>query len=143
MPTVLTNHDTTVLWRRLSRQEQFILKVHGDITRPDTVVLSARDYTEHIFGNLPFMQFPQRVIMSSSILFIGSSLFDIYLRRILEESRFLSGGIGMQHFALIGHTGPIRARLLRERYNVSVIPLSDYAEIGNAIEQLQREVAGN
>ena len=101
LPTVLTNHDVTSLWRRASRREPFILKVHGDITRPETVVLTGRDYTQHIFGNLPFMQFLQRTLMSSSVLFLGTSLSDDYLRRILEEVAVLTGGLGMQHYAIM------------------------------------------
>lgn len=136
MPTVLTNRDTTTLWRRFSRREQFILKVHGDITRPETVVLSTRDYTEHIFGNLPFMQFLQRVLMSTTVLFLGSSITDIYLRRLLEETVVLTGGLGMQHYAVLIDCGPIRARLLRERFNVTPVILQSYRDVGPLLVEL-------
>ena len=43
IPPVLTNRDVPTLWRRLARNEFFILKVHGDIERPETIVLSSKD----------------------------------------------------------------------------------------------------
>jgi hypothetical protein len=83
---VLTSQDSTTLWKHLAKREFFILKVHGDITKPDSVVFTSRDYTNHVFGNLPFMTFLQRLLLGHSVLFIGSSLSDIYMRCILEET---------------------------------------------------------
>jgi hypothetical protein len=118
---VLTCQDTTSLWKHLAKRELFILKVHGDITRPDTVVFTSRDYTKHVFGNLAFMTFLQRLILGHSILFIGSSLSDVYMRRILEETTYITGGVGMPHFALLPNPGSIQSRILRDRYNIRVI----------------------
>lgn len=121
LPTVLTSQDTSSLWRKSARNEFFILKIHGDINRPDTVILSSRDYTQHVFGNLAFMQFLQRIFMSKSILFVGTSLGDVYIRRFLEETTFLTEGVGMLHFAILPNTGSIRSRLLRDKFNIHVI----------------------
>ena len=121
IPKVLTADDTATLWQHFAKNKFFLLKVHGDIVRPPTVVLTSRDYTNHVFGNLPFMTFLQRVVLSRSVFFIGSSLQDIYLRRILEETTHMTGGVGMPHFALIPNPGTIRSRLLRDRYNIIVV----------------------
>ncbi len=140
IPTILTNHDVTPLWRRTSKNEFFVLKVHGDIDRPDTVVLSSQDYTQHVFGNLPFMQFIQRLFMSKTVLFLGTSLQDVYIRRFLEETRYLTKGVGMPHFALIYRAGNIQARLLRDRYNVTVISIEDWSEIPAFLDELKVRV---
>lgn len=52
IPLVLTGarEEASELWRRFARNEFFVLKVHGDIDRPATIVLSSRDYTELVFG---------------------------------------------------------------------------------------------
>jgi len=121
IPPVFTNRDTPTLSRRLAENEFFILKAHGDIERPETIVLSSKDYTDHVFGNLPFIQFLQRLLTAKSVLFIGTSFTEPYILRLLEETRCLTAGVGLQHFALLPHAGIIRSRLLRDRYNVSVI----------------------
>lgn len=122
IPRVMTADDTQNLWTAMAKQEFFILKVNGDIARPKTVVLTSRDYTRHVFGNPIFMGVIQRIILSYSLFFVGSSLSDAYLRRILEETTFMTGQTGMPHFALLPSVGPIRAKLLRDRYNINVIP---------------------
>jgi hypothetical protein len=121
IPPVFTNHDAPTLWLRLARNEFFILKIHGDIERPETIVLSSKDYTAHIFGNRPFIQFLQLLLTAKSVLFIGTSFTEPYILRLLEETSFLTAGVGAQHFALLPCVGPIRSRLLRDRYSVNVI----------------------
>ncbi len=143
IPLVFTNHDTPSLWQRLARNEFFILKIHGDIDRPETIVLSSNDYTEHVFGNLPFIQLFHRLLTAKSVLFIGTSFTEPYILRLLEETRFLTAGIGLQHFALLPYAGHIRSRLLRDRYNVSIITYDPTkcgghaAAIENLLEQIQ------
>jgi hypothetical protein len=141
IPRVLTADDTKSLWKAIAKEEFFLLKVNGDIARPSTVVLTSRDYTRHVFGNPTFMAVVQRIILGYSILFIGSSVSDVYLRRILEETTFMTGQTGMAHFALMPGVGPVRAKLLRDRYNINVIPyeLKDgdhAAALGAILDQL-------
>lgn len=140
IPSVLTSRDTENVWRYFAKDQFFILKVHGDISRTDTVVLSRRDYTEYVFGNLAFMQFMQRILLSRSIVFIGTSLGDAYLRRILEENVYLTGGVGRPHFAFMQKPGQILSTLMRERYNITLIPYDTRQDLLDAVEQL-REVA--
>lgn len=145
IPPVLTNRDAPTLWRRLARKEFFILKVHGDIEQPETIVLSSKDYTDHVFGNLHFIAFLQHLLTAKSVLFIGTSFTEPYVLRLLEETRFLTAGIGLQHFALLPDAGRIRSRLLRDRYNVAVISYDPekYGEYGGhamAIQKLFEEI---
>lgn len=121
LPRVLTSQDTITLWKHLAKRDFFLLKIHGDIVRPDTVVFTARDYITHVFGNLPFMTFLQRMILGHSILFMGTSLKDVYVRRILEETTYITEGVGLPHYALLPNPGSIQAQLLRDKYNIRVI----------------------
>jgi hypothetical protein len=129
LPVVYTSFDSTTLWRQFATKEFFLLKVHGDITRPDTVIFSSKDYANHIFSNLAFMSFLQRIFVSNSILFIGSSLNDQYIKRIFEETAFVTQGVAMQHFMFSFKMGPIRRRILRDRFNIRVIDLESYHEV--------------
>ncbi len=139
-PDVFTNQDVNSIWRRMAKKEFFILKVHGDINRPETVVLSAQDYIKHVFGNASFMQYIQRLFMSHTVLFIGSSLRDLYIRRILEEISYLTDGFGMPHFALLYQPGKVESRMLRERFNVTVIPIQDWGELPHFLDELKNLV---
>lgn len=137
-PSVLTNQDTALLWRRFARREFFLLKVHGDLERPDTIVLTSGDYSEHVFGNAAFMQFLQRLLVSASILFVDTSLRDPYLLRILDETMFLTKGAGMPHFAIQRFTGSIHRELLRRRFNLHVMTVESDEAKPELLEEIRR-----
>ena len=52
------------------------LKAHGDINRPATVVLTARDYREIIHQNPAFNSMFSALLMTNAVLFLGYSLGD-------------------------------------------------------------------
>ncbi len=121
LPRVNTANDAPALWERLARREFFILKVHGDLTRFETLVFTSRDYTEQLFGNHPFMAFLKRLMLSHSFLFIGASLLDFYTRRILEETSYMTRGAGLPHFAILPNVGSVQSKILLDRYNIQAI----------------------
>lgn len=138
-PDVLTSTDKMPdIVRHFAHDRFFVLKLHGDISRPNSVILSRRDYTHYVFGNAALMHFLQLVFMSRSVLFIGTALGDAYLRRILEESAYLTGGAGMPHYALKSKSegGEILTKVLRDRFNITVIQYNEHAELAGLIEQL-------
>jgi hypothetical protein len=128
LPKVLTAADTTSLWKHTAKREFFILKIHGDIIRPETVILTARDYTQHVFGNVAFMTFLQRLVVGHSLLFIGTSLSDIYLRRVLEETTFMTRGVALPHYALLSRPGAVMAKTLKDRFNIRVVPYDQFGD---------------
>jgi hypothetical protein len=137
-PAVFTSRDIESVVRYFVRGRFFVLKVHGSIEYPQTVVLSGRDYTKHVFGNTAFMQFLHLVFMSRSVLFIGTALGDAYLRRMLEENAYLTGGVGMPHYALRARSeaGEILSKILRDRFNITVIPCDNHDEVASRLEEL-------
>jgi NAD-dependent SIR2 family protein deacetylase len=128
LPKVLTAADTASLWKHTAKREFFILKIHGDIIRPETVILTSRDYTQHVFGNVAFMTFLQRLVVGHSLLFIGTSLSDIYLRRVLEETTFMTKGVGLPHYALLSRPGQVLTKTLKDRFNIRVVPYDPFGD---------------
>jgi SIR2-like domain len=121
--------------------------MHGDISKPGTVILSSSDYTKHVFGNHSFMTFLTKTLLTKSILFIGTSLNDIYVKRILEETMFITGGLSVPHFAILANIGTIEKRMLRERFNIYVISYKTTCEgdhvpaIGHILHTMLQEAA--
>jgi hypothetical protein len=141
-PPVLTGRDIADVWRKFARGETFLLKLHGSIESIGTVVLSRRDYTRHIFGNQAFMQFVRTVFMTRSVLFIGTALGDHYLRRYLEESAFVTGGMAMPHYAFMVRPGRIYTTQMRERFNIRVIGCDTREELASMVASLRPASAG-
>ncbi|MBL8681619.1 MAG: SIR2 family protein [Myxococcales bacterium] len=143
VPTVLTAFDVQPLWTQLARRRRFLLKMHGDVGRPETIVLTSRDYKRHVFGNLSFMSFLQRMLLGHSILFLGSSLSDIYIRRVLEEVTYATEGVGVPHFAVMPNVGTIQRKILRDRFNVRVISYdASKGHVPALLEVLDKVVVG-
>ena len=87
------------------------------------------------------MQFLQRLFLFASVLFVGTSLKDAYLRRILDETMFLTRGVGMPHYAIQVFTGPIHAQLLRERFNIHVMTAPSDEAIPDILTQIGERAA--
>lgn len=56
---------------------------------------------------------------------------------MLEETAFMTKGVGLPHFAILPGAGPIRSRLLRERLNIHVLASKiDHADVPNVLERI-------
>lgn len=121
LPVVFTSLDNQALWQQQALGEHYILKVHGDLNKPDSIVLTSNDYTRHVFGNYLFMEFLRRQFATRTLLFLGTSLSDTYVNMMLEEICYVTSGVGLPHYALMFDCGPVRARMLRKRLNVTPI----------------------
>jgi hypothetical protein len=142
---VLTNKDAGAVGPRLNNNDFFFLKVHGDIDRPDSIVLSARDYTEHIFGNRAFMDFLERLYSSKTILFVSTPFNEYYIRRMLEQARYVTGGTSVPHFAILRGIGPVQRKVLQDRYNVTAISYdpkthTSEAAVTDALTEIKQRV---
>jgi len=121
---VFTSKDAELLLDSLSQKRQFVLKLYGDVNRPDTLIYSQIEYREAISSNVSFSKFMEGYFFSRNFLFVGLSLEGI--QEFLSSIVF-RGSKPPQHFALVameGSASKARAELLLRRYNIQVIPLS-------------------
>lgn len=71
-----------------------VLKLHGDLTRPETVVLTRRDYRRRLYADPAYMTFLRSVLSQQTVLYLGFSFADAYLNELRSEilSLFGQGG---------------------------------------------------
>lgn len=74
LPKTPTHRDVDALGPLLFDGSFFILKAHGDIDRPESMVLTTRDYQEIIHSNLAFNSIFSAILLTKAVLFIGYSL---------------------------------------------------------------------
>src|SRR5882724_4911475 len=120
---VFTSKDAELLLDSLSQKRQFVLKLYGDVNRPDTLIYSQIEYREAISSNVSFSKFMEGYFFSRNFLFVGLSLEGI--QEFLSSIVF-RGSKPPQHFALVameGSASKARAELLLRRYNIQVITL--------------------
>lgn len=85
----------------LSNNRFFILKVHGDIDRKETIVLSERDYRNIIYREPGYRAALNAIFITRTVLFAGTSLVDPDIRLFLESISESFTGRGPVHFALL------------------------------------------
>ncbi|HYH95957.1 SIR2 family protein [Hyalangium sp.] len=143
-PKTLTHKDTEALGRLLFDGGQFILKAHGDIDRPETVVLTSRDYSEIIHANPSFNEIFSGLLLTKAVLFVGYSLSDPDFRLLMDRQLTHFKGFIPERFALMTGVGPVERDVLWRTARIQVISYEnakgDHSEVLQFLEALLAEV---
>lgn len=147
VPRSYTQEDTGAL-SALHRDGKFyILKLHGDIDRIETIVLGRSDYREVMFANQAYRDFLTTLFGSKTVLFVGTSLTDFDLLLLLDEMRTAFKGYGSFHYALMPQQGAgrIRRKRFERDYGIQIITYlatEGHPEVRQFLEELRDEVRG-
>ncbi|MBN1210521.1 MAG: SIR2 family protein [Myxococcaceae bacterium] len=122
-----------------------VIKFHGTLTNPETIVLTESSYYERIALESPVDQRLRADLLSNSFLFIGYSFNDLNIRYIWYRMHQLrrQGRSGAQNpprrrcfFATFG-VGPIQPELL-DQWNIDMIQLDPADKEASVTDLLQR-----
>jgi hypothetical protein len=143
-PKTLTHKDTEALGRLLFDDGQFILKAHGDIDRPETVVLTSRDYSEIIHANPAFNEIFSGLLLTKALFFVGYSLSDPDLRLLMDRQLSHFKGFVPERFALMTGVGPVERDVLWRTARIQVISYENaskkHTEVLQFLKDLQAAV---
>ncbi|HLL05459.1 MAG TPA: SIR2 family protein [Myxococcaceae bacterium] len=143
-PKTLTHKDTDTLGRLLFDSGPFILKAHGDIDRPETVVLTSRDYSEIIHANPAFNEIFSGLLLTKALLFVGYSLSDPDFRLLMDRQLTHFRGFVPERFALMTGLGRVERDVLWRTARIQVIPYENasgrHEEVLHFLEALQTAV---
>jgi len=67
------------------------IKLHGDLNRPESIVLSRVDYRRRLYANAAYMGFLRAVLAQRTVLYLGFSFADAYLNELRSEALALLG----------------------------------------------------
>jgi hypothetical protein len=67
------------------RKSRPLLKLHGDLDSPETIVLTRRDYRRLLYENPHYLSFLRAYLLSHTVLYIGFSFTDAYLNELRSE----------------------------------------------------------
>jgi hypothetical protein len=98
---VYTPQDIPAMANLPGERELYLLKVHGDVDRPETVVLGRRDYHRILYENSPFKCCFTSLWQTKTLLFVGSGFEDEDITLRLGELSEMFKGYGRWHFALM------------------------------------------
>ncbi|MGV9795286.1 SIR2 family protein [Gordonia sp. NPDC003422] len=79
-------HRPTVLpWESVDPKREWLLKLHGDASRPETIVLTRRDFVLFDTKSKPAGALLQALLLTKHLLIIGASLNDDNVIRLAME----------------------------------------------------------
>jgi len=129
-------------------QARFLLKAHGCISRPKTIVLDRASYREVMARQLGYRAFAHHVLARFSALIVGFGLNDPDFEDLLQSFEAAFGG-GIGEHVYIWKRGQrddeeARALVLRRRYGLLCIFVDSFDEvrtvIGDARTQMGRDL---
>ncbi len=86
--------EETVDYRRPTAQSPVVFKIHGDISRPETIVITDEDYIDFVLrmsNKEPYDPLPRRLkvyLTDWTTVFVGYSLLDYNLRLLFKTLRW-------------------------------------------------------
>lgn len=143
----------TVTKRGATRE---VLKLHGDVSDPDRVVITKEDYERYARDNEGFLLRLKNDLISKSFLFVGFSFADPNLELILSQVRSVVGDSPRTHYAIFRQ--PARGEFAKpatyryelnkwrlrlqdlRRYGIQAVVVTDYDDLPDVLRQLRLRV---
>jgi hypothetical protein len=125
-----------------SRKDGFLVKLYGDVRKPETLIYAPAEYQNLVRTNAAFARFMEGLFFSRTLFFVGTSLDG--LTDYLSAFTFPSG-VPREHFALIATKGKgwrAKAQVLQRRYNITVIDFPEsvtYPEVDQFLEDFAKQ----
>lgn len=101
LPPVYTQEDLLTVPNPLRVEDDFIFKIHGDVNRPDTVILSSHDYHEILFRTPHYRSFMETLFTVNTVLFLGFGLVDPDTDLLLDRLSGIYARNNEHHYALV------------------------------------------
>src|SRR5260370_40038547 len=100
-----------------------LLKLHGDATKPRTLILTATDFSQMKLDRKAIDEFMHTAAKTHSFLFLGYSFEDEDVLWWLERACYNSQGNVKGHFGLVDGRkwGPYKRDLYQQRYGIQVV----------------------
>lgn len=120
-PRTMTHRDADSLGMALFDGAPFILKAHGDIDKPDSLVFTTRDYREIIHANPAFNAVFSAILLTNAILFVGYSLSDPDFRLLLDRQLTAFRTFVPDRYAIMPDVGEVEREVLWRTARIKVL----------------------
>lgn len=137
MPRTPTHTDIDTLGPLLFNGQFFILKAHGDIDRPGSLIFTTRDYREIIHSNPAFNAIFSAILLTKAVFFVGYSMNDPDFRLLLDRQLTTFKGNVPERYALMSGVGEIERDVLWRSARIRVLPYSEHHEVLTFLEALR------
>jgi hypothetical protein len=122
-PNVWTWRDPAALFSALKHRRFSVVKVHGDVGNGPSLVLTKTQYRDLMHLNKSFNECLSILLSLKTFLFVGSSLRDHDLLRLMDNAKITYGNDFGPHYAILfeDEVDVVFSRMLSDAYNINVI----------------------
>jgi hypothetical protein len=117
-----------------------IIRAHGALNDPRTLIFFPRSYREIMFRNEPFRQFMSMIFRQFTVLFVGTSFRDPNFQSLLQWVYTVTDGKEAGHYAILDGKGPVFKRYMKVNYNIEFItyqaPAGDHSELLRLLDSI-------
>ncbi|HYV46661.1 MAG TPA: SIR2 family protein [Myxococcaceae bacterium] len=144
VPKTLTHLDADTFGTLLFDGAPFILKAHGDVDKPESLIFTTRDYREMIHSNPAFQAVFSAILLTRAVLFVGYSLNDPDFRLLLDRQLTMFKKFVPERYAVMAGVGDVEREVLRRTAQIKVIPYpaGQHEQLVEFLRALQAQVSG-
>lgn len=122
-----------------------IYKMNGDISNPEGIVATQKDYEEYSESHRMMLMFLKRELISSTFLFIGYSFTDNLVMDCLSEITRYLGNAAPYHYTIMknDNSNPYFNYFiddLERRYHIRVLLVNEYTDIYFVLNELNQKI---
>lgn len=122
-----------------------IYKMNGDISNPEGIVATQKDYEEYSESHRMMLMFLKRELISSTFLFIGYSFTDNLVMDCLSEITRYLGDAAPYHYTIMknDNSTPYFNYFiddLERRYHIRVLLVNEYTDIYFVLNELNQKI---
>lgn len=114
--------------RRAENPASHLVKLHGSIDQPDTIVLTRSDYARARLDRKELLAFLRAEMIATAFLFVGFSLSDPNFNLLHDDIRLVYGMNMPASYTVQGRRNPIKDRYLRS-LDVNTIWLDNWNDL--------------
>lgn len=123
---------------RAGREAPHLVKLHGSIDQPDTIVLTRSDYATARRDRQKMLSLLRHEMSDAAFLFVGFSLSDPNFNLLHDDVRLLYGANMPSSYTVQGRRSPVKDRYLRS-LDVNTIWLDGWNDLPRFLSLLRIE----
>jgi hypothetical protein len=101
IPKTFTPSDLNSALSPLRKKDFFVFKMHGDIDRPESIVLGTRSYNNLMYKSPEYLSFLETLFTTHTVLFVGFGGSDPDLDYLIDRLSTIFSRTLNKHFILV------------------------------------------
>ena len=126
--------------RRAERPDRHLVKIHGSIDQPDSIVLTRSDYARARVERTEMLGFLRSEMAETSFLFVGFSLSDPNFNLLHDDIRLVYGMNVPASYTVQGRRNPVKDRYLLS-LDVNTIWLDGWNDLPDFLTRINPAVS--